>query len=67
MPLLLASQGAKYIATIKKANDRVLASFQITLQTGQRTECESNAQMFDTAAEAEAWLHQVATLRGFES
>ena len=67
MPLLLASQGAKFMATIKKANDRIVASFEITLQTGQKTESESNAQMFDTAAEAEAWLHQVATLRGFES
>ena len=65
MPLLLAAQGAKFMAKINKADNRIQASFEVTLNTGAKVETEHNVQMFDTEAEAEAWLHEEAKVRGF--
>ncbi len=66
MPLLLASQGAKFRATIRKADVHFEASFEIVLTVDGRTQSESGVQVFDTAAAAESWLNTEAKLRGFE-
>jgi len=65
MPLLLASQGAKFMAKINKVDKRIRASFEVTLNTGGKVETEQNVQMFDTEDEAEAWLQEEAKVRGF--
>ncbi len=66
MSLLMAAQGAKFMAMIRKSNDQFLASCEITLQTGDKTESETHTHIFDTLAEAEAWLNAESRLRGFE-
>ena len=65
MPLLLASQGAKFMATIKKANGQYQASYEITLRRDDKTETETNVQTFDSVVEADTWLNAEAKLRGF--
>jgi hypothetical protein len=66
MVLLLAGDGAGFRFRIEETEGKFRASYLVSLDVGAHFQVQNDFRMFGSASEAETWVIQEATARGFE-
>ena len=62
---LLAEDGARFSARIKRTTEGPQASYRVVLDAGERSMVEGDLRLFKTDTEALNWLALEADPRGF--